>query len=172
TSDLDATNLSMTSSGDTAVGITLAFNSIGWLPSNVLFNTVDAIIGTPALSNQRPASVEAFIQNSQVNAEGAIDLLARNEATITSNISNETTSAASALYGATGMAIGAIVGTNKVSTNTVAYIGDADYGSGDGTVWMEKGDRVEHNGTVYEYDGTEGSVNLGIETYVGSDWAA
>jgi len=47
TSVIDATLLSSTSSGDTAVGVVLAFNSVGWESQNMLLNALDALIGRP-----------------------------------------------------------------------------------------------------------------------------
>ena len=164
TSTLDATNKSMTTSGDTAVGITLAFNSIGWMPTNVLFNSIDALLGDPlvssALNGERPGKVEASIQNSTIDVDGALSTTAVSTATITANTSNVTTSSASALFGATGKAIGGILTTNKVSSSARAYIGDADYSSASGVQWVETRDRVEHNGTVYEFQGAAGAIDL------------
>src|SRR5690606_21298781 len=50
-SGITATNASQsyTSGGDSA-GVTLAFNSVGWTAQNVLFNTIDAILGDPILA--------------------------------------------------------------------------------------------------------------------------
>jgi hypothetical protein len=45
TSEIDATIISATSSGDTDVGVTLAFNTIGWESQNILFQTIDALNG-------------------------------------------------------------------------------------------------------------------------------
>ena len=164
TSTLDATNTSLTTTGDTGVGITLAFNSVGWMPSNILFNAIDTLIGDPLISGAfdalRPAKVEAFIQNSTVDADGVLTLKAESTASITSLTSNETTSAASALYGATGMAVGGIIANNKVASSARAYIGEAHYASDDGTKWIETGERVEHGGVVYQYKGTSGAVDL------------
>ena len=65
TSTLDAKTISTTTSGDTGVGVTLAFNTLGWESQNLLFNTIDALIGDPliadAFGNQQPAGVNAYI---------------------------------------------------------------------------------------------------------------
>ena len=47
TSRIDARVLSATTSGDTAAGATIAFNTIGWNSQNILFNALDALIGRP-----------------------------------------------------------------------------------------------------------------------------
>ena len=108
TSAIDATTLSATTSGDKAVGVTLAFNTIGWQSQNVLFNTLDALLGDPlianALGNAEPAQVQSYILDSTVDATGAVQLIAYNDAQITARVSNEATSAAAALYGASGTA--------------------------------------------------------------------
>src|SRR5690606_34772284 len=72
TSTMDATTLSATTSGDKAVGIVLAFNSMGREAQNLLFNTVDALIGSPEISDafgaEAPAKVEAYIEDTVVDA--------------------------------------------------------------------------------------------------------
>ena len=56
------------------------FNSVGWQPSNALFNSLEALLGDPMISTafnrEQPAEIEAFIQNSTVNADGAVDVSA------------------------------------------------------------------------------------------------
>ena len=92
------------------------------------------------------------------NADNSLTVSAR---AISSEVTNEATSAASALYGATGQSYGGIVATNKVSATARAYIAAADYMSTDGTKWLEPGDRVElASGDVYEYLGSEGTIDL------------
>ena len=55
-------------SGDTAVDLTLAFNSIGWEAQNFLFNALDAIVGDPlshaVRSGEQPATTTATITGS------------------------------------------------------------------------------------------------------------
>ena len=50
TSTLEATSLQATTTGDTAYGVLLAFNTVGWQQSNILFNTLDALLGDPLIS--------------------------------------------------------------------------------------------------------------------------
>ena len=45
TSRIEATSLSATVSGAESVGVLLAFNSIGFASQNILFNTLDALLG-------------------------------------------------------------------------------------------------------------------------------
>ena len=94
-SQLDATTKRSAESAGTTVGIVLAFNSIGWKTQNILFNTVDAILGdgliASAMSNQQPAKVEALISDSDIVAAGNVIVTALNEAIINAEASNDTT---------------------------------------------------------------------------------
>lgn len=81
---IEATNLSATTSSDTAVGITLAFNSIGWNTQNFLFNTVDALLGDPLISEAMGGSnagvTEAYVENSDLDAGADISISATSTA--------------------------------------------------------------------------------------------
>src|SRR5262249_49131192 len=90
---LDASALNATTSGGAGVGVTLAFNSIGWKPQNVLFNAVDAIIGDPAVSTafggEVPSGATAYLHDSEVGAEGAVGVSATAGEHITSSVQNQ-----------------------------------------------------------------------------------
>ncbi|KPA11264.1 repeat-containing protein, partial [Candidatus Magnetomorum sp. HK-1] len=120
-STIDATNKSLTTTGDTAVGISLAFNTIGWESQNVLFNTLDALMGTD-IGNAQPAEVQAYIENSGLTIGGNLALTASNIAQLTASVSNDSTSAASALVNASGMAVSGVLASNMVSSLAKAYI--------------------------------------------------
>ena len=47
---MDATATSKIEAWDN-LSFVLAFNSIGWKPSNILFNAIDAILGDPLISS-------------------------------------------------------------------------------------------------------------------------
>ncbi|MGB7964549.1 MAG: hypothetical protein WCF12_16525, partial [Propionicimonas sp.] len=131
TSGVDATILSSTSSGGKAVGVTLAFNSLGWKSQNVLFNAVDALLGDPlisgALGGQQPAEAVAYILNSSIISDhGGASVLADNAAQLNATLSNAAVSQASALFGATGAAVGFMLASNKVSARAEAYIRHTD----------------------------------------------
>src|SRR6185503_2001064 len=66
TSQIDAKTLSSTTSGDGAVGVVLAFNTLGWGSQNVLFRALDALLGDSLIGSQTPAKVQADIQNSTI----------------------------------------------------------------------------------------------------------
>ena len=179
TSILDATLTASTSTGDTGVGITLAFNTVGWKTQNLLFNAIDAILGDPLISEafhgQAPADVQAYILNSAIHAGGDLSLTATNESQINATVSNAATSAASALYDANGKSVGGLVASNKVNSRARAFIDsrDHDHTNQDGTVPLATGDRVKLTvpGTggvlnfIYEYLGDAASVNLATANY-------
>jgi len=80
-SGIDATVTSSVYSGDEAVGITLAFNSVGWESQNILFNTIDAILGDPLLADEafggeQPSQATAEVTGSTITAAaGALAVL-------------------------------------------------------------------------------------------------
>ena len=49
---IDATNLVAMASGSQSVAILLAFNTVGWGRSNLLFAAVDALLGDPLISSR------------------------------------------------------------------------------------------------------------------------
>ena len=139
----------------------LAFNSIGWKPSNILFNAVDALLGDPLISSafngERPAYAQASIRNTPitaggnlvVNAESAAQLnaVAGDENVVEAKLdllftSAQTTTKTKAAktgkektktegYGASGEAGGGILASNKVSSYAKAFI---DFTAARGTV--------------------------------------
>ncbi|ETR68439.1 MAG: hypothetical protein OMM_10525, partial [Candidatus Magnetoglobus multicellularis str. Araruama] len=121
TSTINAMNKSVTTTGDTGVGVTLAFNTIGWEAQNILFQAIDAIIGTD-IADEQPAEVKAYIEDTSLNITGILSLNAESKATLNASVSNDATSAASALINASGMAVSGIVSSNMVSSLADAYI--------------------------------------------------
>ena len=126
TSGIDATLLSTTDSGDEGIGLTLAFNTLGWQSQNVLFNTIEALLGDPiisgALGGENPAKARAYIQNSALEIAGALSATADNDAQLNATTSNATESAGSALADASSKAFGGLVAMNKVSSGAEAFI--------------------------------------------------
>jgi hypothetical protein len=125
TSEIDATIISATSSGDTAVGVTLAFNTIGWESQNILFRTIDALIGTD-IGDENPAETKAYIENTSIDANGDISVLAKNIAIINATITNAADSQASALFGASGKSASGMLASNMVSSGVNAAITSTD----------------------------------------------
>ena len=126
TSSIVAVNSSDTTSSDTGVGITLAFNTIGWKSQNFLFNAVDVLLGDPAIAeafgNQSPAEVQAYIVDSTVDAGGPLTLSAISDAHLSSTITNTATSAVSSFAKASTVAIGGVLASNMVNSVAKAYI--------------------------------------------------
>src|SRR5205085_11324941 len=109
-------------------------NTIGWAAQNVLFNTIDAIIGDPAIANafggNVGANAHASIEDSTVSASGAIAVTAEADSHLEASVSNTTETAPqrnTKLVGATGISVGAVVTLNKVSSHADAWI---DFTSG------------------------------------------
>ena len=136
TSILDAKTLSSTSTGAQGVGVTLAFNSVGYKTQNILFNTLDTLIGgepdfSTLFDRTNPASVQAYIEDSSVDSAGAINLSAVSESEINATLTNETDSAAYSFgkkdpktgeEGASGFAVGAVLASNLVNSEARAFI--------------------------------------------------
>ena len=147
----------------TAVSVVLVFNSIGWKPSNILFNAVDALLGDPLISaafnGEQPAHAIAYIRNTPVDAGGAITVVATSAAQLNATAGNENVVEAAVDllftsagqkgekqseadkkakkkkkidgYGASGLAGGGILASNKVSSLAKAFI---DFTTSRGTV--------------------------------------
>jgi hypothetical protein len=183
-SSINAETLTMASSGANAFGLILAFNTVGWKAQNVLFNTVDALLGDPliasSLGNEDPSRVEVFILDSSLDVAGYLTLTAISNASITSNVGNNATSAPTALFGAGGTSVGIILASNMVSSYAKAYIDipEITYTSDQTVVALIPGFVVQIKtnitfdenttfsaGDVYEYIGAElYSVPLGSNT--------
>ena len=71
-------------------GCYLAFNTVGWEGQNILFNTIDAIIGTD-IGTEAPAKTHAYLENTDVHSAGGVRLNALSDADINAEIGNSTT---------------------------------------------------------------------------------
>ena len=130
TSQIDAKTLSATTSGGPAVGVVLAFNTIGWQAQNVLYNTVDALVGS-SIGTAQPAQVQAYIKDSTIRAGGDLKLSAKSEAQLNALVGNEATSEASGIVGSSAAAGSAVLASNMVNSAAKAYI---TYTAGPGSV--------------------------------------
>ncbi|MBK9697552.1 MAG: hypothetical protein IPO80_09280 [Propionibacteriaceae bacterium] len=136
----------------TAISAVVAFNSIGWKSSNILFNALDALLGDPLISTafdgEQPADALAYLRNTTVDAGGAITVTATSAAQLNAVAGNENvveavldllftgaqttttttdaktgkTSSKTGGYGASGLAGGGILASNKVSSGAEAFI--------------------------------------------------
>ena len=74
TSNITATTQAQTSSSSsgggnaTSVGLVLAFNTIGYDASNVLFNAVDALLGNALLGDENAGGATASASDSTLGA--------------------------------------------------------------------------------------------------------
>ena len=132
---MTATNLSAMSSGAESIGVILAFNTIGWGPSNVLFQAVDALLGDPLISSafdgEQPSQTLAHIEDTTVDSAATSASAPRTRATITAEVSNTATSAPGAIMGAGGMAAAFILASNMISSGAEASIEYAATGTVD-----------------------------------------
>ncbi len=128
---IDARLYTSASSGDKAIGLALSYNSVGWEAQNVVFNTVDVILGTPYLADNAfdgnvGADAYAGVLNSSLDAEGSISVTADSQSKINSTISNSAIVEATSIKGADGTAFGATISGNKVSGKATAIIDNGD----------------------------------------------
>ncbi|MRH79170.1 hypothetical protein GH984_10725, partial [Spiribacter sp. C176] len=133
---IEAINKSIVLSGDGAAGVTLAFNSVGYEPTNLLFASLDALFGTTSPAAD-PAQAIARVLDSTISATDDISIQALNRASIDADLSNDATSSAGALTGASGSAASALVVTNRVAGGALAEIDNSTItstGAGDLTL--------------------------------------
>lgn len=130
TSGVDATlrAASTTSGGESSASaaVTLAFNSVGYETQNLLFNTIDALIGSPTLADafggEVGAGATATIVNSSAKAGGDLSVTANSSAQINATVSNAALSSTDAMKGAGGTGFGVVLASNKVSGSATARI--------------------------------------------------
>ncbi|MBF0461391.1 MAG: LEPR-XLL domain-containing protein [Magnetococcales bacterium] len=123
-STITADNSATMSSGGTAVGVVLAFNTIGWQAQNILFSSLDALLGTD-IGTEQPAEVSARLVNTTFTVTGDVEVLAggldkepgaQTGALIEATVSNSAESSGSSA------AVSFILGQNKVSSRSLAWI--------------------------------------------------
>ncbi|PWL23480.1 MAG: hypothetical protein DCO98_12055, partial [Altererythrobacter sp. XM-24bin4] len=112
---------SVTQTGDTAVGVVLAFNTLGYDATNLLYQTVDALVGTSLGTKDAAEAIARITGGTQIVA-GDLTVEADNVAQLNATLSNAASSAASALYGATGAAAGVVLASNMVAAGADARI--------------------------------------------------
>ena len=113
------------SSNGTGVGVTLAFNSLGYDSQNVLFNLVDTLFGT-GIANANPVSTDAIIGNSDINSAGNVSVNAINGTSMKSDVK---TSAVSINPGVVGdrdaISVAGSIARNALAMQTEAGIDTA-----------------------------------------------
>ncbi|WP_238255314.1 LEPR-XLL domain-containing protein, partial [Methylorubrum podarium] len=112
--------------GGVSAAVTLAFNSVGYETQNLLFNTIDALIGSPTISdafgNETGSGATATIVQSGATAGGDITVAAVSSTKINSTISNAATSSTDSMKGSGGTGFGVVLASNKVSGRATATI--------------------------------------------------
>ena len=124
---LDATTLQLSTTGSESFGFLMAFNTVGWKPTNLLFAMLDALIGSTylaedAFDGEQPAETWAYIRNAQVEAAGAVGVVATTESQIDALVSNDATSAPAAFVGAAGKSVSGVLSSNMVSSSARAFV--------------------------------------------------
>ncbi|WP_343068688.1 LEPR-XLL domain-containing protein [Methylorubrum zatmanii] len=166
----------------TAIGFTLAFNTVGFQQQNPLYNAVDTIVGDPliatATKSENPAGATAFLTGSTVTAKRDVSVTADSQAQITASVGNKAEQADSAETvhkaetGAHGISAGAVLALNKVSARAEAFIGAetvadtapaqtaATVSSTDGTVTVSAKNQagIESTSTMIGASSVSGSV--------------
>ncbi|MGA9638527.1 hypothetical protein, partial [Flavobacterium sp.] len=178
TADIDATVAAAVSTGAEAWGLTLAFNTIGWLPTNTFFAFIDAVIGDPliasntAFGGQSPQQANALVQLSQIVHASSVTVHAESANSVVATVTNDATSAPAALFGAGGLSVNGVVVSNKVNGGARSLLDGEptpNYALGVATATLETGDLVAApGGGVYEFIGAPRgppATNLATENY-------
>src|SRR5690606_31932182 len=164
-----------------SVGVSVALNTIGWDVGNLALAALESLLGdAELLSNGSPTEVSAYIEDSSVVAAGVVGVAAVSMSQVNSTVSNAVTSTSSTMYKGRGGGVSGLFSGNKVNAEVRAWIDeDATYlhESGAATGDLATGDRVLHDGVVYEYlgDGEIGaSLDDGDQGYATNvaDWRA
>ena len=144
------------------MGFQLAFNTVGWNPTDLGTATLDALIGDPSIAGgvfgaENPAETIAS------SATRPCTPAARSRSTrpappaISALVGNSATSAPAALFGAGGMSVSGVLASSMVSSVVRAFFVDgsltADNAFTPPTGSLNPGDRVESGGHVYEFVG-------------------
>ncbi len=106
----------------TAVGILMAFNTIGAEINNLLSLAVNAIVAADVLGSSTPSETTAYIQDSDVSSGGALTVQATSQEQITSSLSNDATADAVAFANANGFTANGTLGSNEVHALVTAYV--------------------------------------------------
>ncbi len=175
-SQLDAKTANLTQSAGKTVGVTLAFNSIGWKSQNILFNAVDAILGDPLIAdegfdNRDPALVEALITDSGVTAAGSVSVIAVNEAVINAESTNDTQMICIMVTGSSGWGVGLLIAKNMVNIETSAIVENTGASKGTvtagGAVTVSTEELAEINADTFMRQLTQSVNDFGLSAFAG-----
>lgn len=119
----------------------------------MIFAAADAVAGTN-LEEVDASQAAARLTNTAVNSAGGLSVEAENTASIDAEISNDATSAASAIVDANGMAAAALIALNRVTGGADTEIDlDIPRSTADGVVLIPPGQLVQDGSAVYRYTG-------------------
>ncbi|MDP1576875.1 MAG: hypothetical protein Q8L76_08950, partial [Cypionkella sp.] len=108
--------------GSYAIGVSLAFNSVGFKPQNFLYNTVDTFIGT-TLTGTDKAQAAARIVDSAVTAANDISVDAVSDASVHATITNSAVATSISLSESnSGVSIAPVIALNRVASDALAEI--------------------------------------------------
>ncbi|MGB0964662.1 MAG: LEPR-XLL domain-containing protein, partial [Litorivicinus sp.] len=117
------------SGGDTAGAmVVLSFNSLGYRPTNILFDTINTLIGYNADrffdDRESRAGAYSYLENTETRITGDLDLLADNSANMTSSLTNKASSTQNVLgmEGAKGTRVAAQIASNMQASEAQAFI--------------------------------------------------
>src|SRR5208337_3469418 len=120
-----ATDNATINSGGNGYGVQLAFNSVGYASSNVLFAFLDSLFGGNSgnvLESTSPADDTAYLSGTTVTADGNIAVTANNTDTFSATTSNVTTSSFTAFQGTSTKAVSATISQNLLNGSSIAHI--------------------------------------------------
>jgi len=112
---IEASNSAVIESGGVAVGVTLAFNTIGWQPQDIFRKSIDGLLGTD-LGKEAPVVARAWVESSELEVGSNLDVRAAVVAEVVASTSNEASS-----VGASAAA-SLVLATNFVSSWADAFI--------------------------------------------------
>ena len=112
------------SNGD-SVGVTLAFNTVGW-KTNLAFNILDVFtLGALSLGDENQ-EVKAWIgDNARVDAANGVRITADSDASINAEITSAASAVSATTPQTTNVSVGAVVALNKISVDIEAYVDGA-----------------------------------------------
>ncbi|MEM9643120.1 MAG: LEPR-XLL domain-containing protein, partial [Pseudomonadota bacterium] len=113
------------SSGADAVGVYVAFNTLGYEQVDLGTATLDALVGTD-FGAQTPSNTVARITDSNVAGATGVSVTALNSAELDAQIDNDASSSAAAFQGASAMSANGALASNMISGEAQAYIDETD----------------------------------------------
>ena len=162
---LDAKLSNAMSAGADAVGVTVAFNTLGYAPTNLLFQAIDALIGTdigPADSSNATARILDSTIQGTATADADVAVTANSNATLISQTDNNVTANAAAAFGASGAATGAVLASNMMDGMAEASIENSVLTTDVGAVTVDAVDAVLLNATTAMVTGSKKTNDLGV----------